>query len=273
MKGHSAVIRNPMVSREPGPIDSSRSERDRAESISENRVEQREKIRLVCATRDSTEDFFAKTPLGRSLPLYSTFPRDQPIELRLFKNNTEGLSAVYNVAIEEARTNPAILVFIHDDLCLSDYYWARHLLQGLKAFEVVGLAGNRRRIRRQSSWMYLDDRFTRDSFENLSGVLGHGEGFPNLRELSVYGEPGQEVKLLDGVMIAVRSQTLIKAGLSFDTRFAFHFYDLDFCRQAESCGIRMGTWAISTVHASVGRLGGDTWRAAYETYLAKYDEL
>jgi GT2 family glycosyltransferase len=74
-------------------------------------------------------------------------------------------------------------------------------------------------------------------------------------------------------MIAVRSDILMKTRLSFDPRFTFDFYDLDFCRQAESRGIRMGTWAISTIHASSGKLGGDTWRAAYEVYLAKYDEL
>jgi len=232
----------------------------------------REKIRLVCATRYSTEDFFARSALGRSVPLYSTFPKRQPIELRLFKSNTEGLPTVYNIAIEEARTDPAILIFIHDDVYLSDYYWADHLHQGLKAFDIVGLAGNRRRVPGQSSWMYVDDHFTKDHFDNLSGVLGHGEGFPNLRELSVYGEPGQEVKLLDGVWIAVRSETLHRADLAFDTRFRFDFYDMDFCRQAEVRGIRMGTWAISTIHASAGKLGGDAWREAYQLYLSKYRE-
>ncbi len=232
----------------------------------------REKVRFVCATREASEDFFAKTPLGRSLPLYRTFPRRQLIELRLFKNNTEGLATVYNTAIEESKSDPAILIFIHDDLYLSDFYWANHLFDALRAFQIVGLAGNRRRMPRQASWMYLDDQFTRDSFDNLSGVLGHGEGFPCLRELSVYGDPGQEVKLLDGVMLAVRSETLLAQDLRFDPQFAFHFYDLDFCRQAEARNIRMGTAAISAIHASAGQLGGDSWRAAYQQYLAKYTE-
>src|SRR6202040_2197915 len=103
----------------------------------------------------------------------------------------------------------------------------------------VGLAGNRRRARGQASWMYLDDSFQRDQDENLSGVLGHGEGFPNLRQLSIYGEPRSECKLLDGVLLAVRSETLLEHGLRFDPRFTFHFYDLDFCRQAEQMGLRM----------------------------------
>jgi tetratricopeptide (TPR) repeat protein len=232
----------------------------------------KDKIRFVSATRLSQKEFFASAPLGRSLPVYRTFPKRQVIELRLFANNKEGLSSIYNSAIAEAQADPAILIFIHDDVYLSDYYWAEHLHDALAHFDVVGLAGNRRRVPRQASWMYLDDQFTRDNYDNLSGVLGHGDPFPNLRQLSVYGEPGQEVKLLDGVMMAVRSQTLIERDLRFDPQFKFHFYDLDFCRQAEIRGIRMGTWAISVVHASAGTLGVESWRAAYREYLAKYGE-
>jgi tetratricopeptide (TPR) repeat protein len=232
----------------------------------------KDKIRFVSATRLSQEAFFKTAPLGRSLPVYRSFPKRQVIELRLFANNQEGLSIIYNAAIEESKSDPAILIFIHDDVYLSDYYWAEHLHDALGHFDLVGLAGNRRRVPRQASWMFLDDQFTRDNYDNLSGVLGHGDPFPNLRQLSDYGEPGQEVKLLDGVMLAARSQTLIERDLKFDPRFKFHFYDLDFCRQAEMRGIRMGTWAISVVHASAGTLGVDAWRAAYGDYLAKYGE-
>jgi GT2 family glycosyltransferase len=229
-------------------------------------------IRFVSATRLSSQDFFADAPLGRSLPVYRTFPKRQAIELRLFPKNDQGLPTVYNIAIEEARASPAILVFIHDDVYLSDFYWAEHLHDALAEFDIVGLAGNKRRVPGQASWMYLDGEFTRDSHDNLSGVLGHGNPFPDLRQLSAYGDPGQEVRLLDGVMMAVRSQALIERELRFDPRFRFHFYDMDFCRQAELRGLRMGTWAISLVHASAGKLGNEGWRGAYHEYLRKYDE-
>ena len=232
----------------------------------------REVIRFVCATRKTSEEFFSSAPLGRSLALYRTFPTLHRIELRLFKENRKGLPAVYNTAIQEARDKPAVLVFVHDDVYLSDFYWAQHLIDGLRHFEVVGLAGNRRRVSRQASWMYLNDQFLRDAAHNLSGVLGHGKGFPDLIELSAYGEPGQEVKLLDGVLLAARSATLLRHNLHFDPRFGFHFYDLDFCRQAELRGIRMGTWPLSLIHASAGNLGVEEWRSAYRAYLEKYGE-
>jgi GT2 family glycosyltransferase len=226
----------------------------------------------VTATRLPRSEFFKSSPLGRSVLNYREFPRQARIELRVFPENHQGLPGIYNVAIEEARKSPAILIFIHDDVFLSDYYWATHLQEALAHFELIGLAGNRRRVPRQASWMYLDDEFTRDNHENLSGVLGHGDPFPDLRQLSVYGEPGQEVKLLDGVMLAIRSHLLIDRDLRFDPRFQFHFYDMDFCRQAELRNIRMGTWPICFVHASAGKLGVDDWRRAYREYLSKYGE-
>jgi hypothetical protein len=42
-------------------------------------------------------------------------------------------------------------------------------------------------------------------------------------------------------MLAARSNTLAEKGLRFDPLFDFHFYDLDFCRQAELRKLRMGT--------------------------------
>ncbi len=41
--------------------------------------------------------------------------------------------------------------------------------------------------------------------------------------------------------MAIRSEILIARDLRFDRQFQFHFYDLDFCRQAEIKGVRMGT--------------------------------
>jgi GT2 family glycosyltransferase len=229
-------------------------------------------IRLVCATRLSSEEFFKKSPLGRSLQHYRTFPQHQRIELRLFSDNREGLPGLYNRAIDEAARDPAVLVFLHDDVHLSDFYWASRVHEGLQVFDIIGLAGNRRRVPAQPSWIHLNPAMERDDFANLSGVLGHGTGFPGLTELSVYGLPGQEVKLLDGVLLAVDSTALQRSGVRFDARFRFNFYDMDFCRQAEIAGLRMGTWGISLVHESAGAFQSADWSSAYESYLDKYGE-
>lgn len=222
------------------------------------------KVRVVCATRVSAQEFATGTALGRSLALYGPL-----CELRLFASNSAGLPTLYNSAIREAADDPAVLVFLHDDVHLLDFYWPTRIIQGLETFDILGLAGNRRRVPAQPAWRFLDDRFTKDQRENLSGIVAHGKGWP-AEYISAYGPPGYEVKLLDGVLLAAHSATLIARSVRFDPTFDFHFYDLDFCRTAERQGLRMGTWAISVMHESDGSFGSAGWRRGYEHYLAKW---
>ncbi len=223
------------------------------------------KFRFVCASRESREDFAVKTALGRSLALYK-YPF---VELRLFPSNAVGLPALYNAAISEAVADPATLIFVHDDVFLCDFFWPNHLYAGLRSFDVLGLAGNKRRLPKQPSWFFKDAELNRDAPENYSGVVAHGSTFPP-QNVSFYGPPCQQVKLLDGLMLAVKSETLLTRDVRFDERFDFHFYDLDFCRQAELRQLRMGTWTLSVIHESGGAFGTPSWRAGYEKYLEKW---
>jgi hypothetical protein len=225
------------------------------------------RMRVVCATRKDREEFFSATPLGRSLSLN----RPPGVEVRLFPRNSEGLPSLYNTAIAESIQDDVIFLFVHDDIYLCDFHWASRLASGLSSFDVLGLAGNRRRVAGQPGWLFLDEKLTRDSRDNLSGVIGHGSGFPP-ESVDAFGPAGQSVKLLDGVLLAVTSATLRAKSLRFDERFDFHFYDLDFCRQAEQAGLRMGTWPVSVIHESKGNFASDGWRRGYEQYLEKWSE-
>ena len=139
------------------------------------------KVRVVVASQTNQADFFERTATGRSLNLYR-FPF---IDVRLFPENRAGLPKIYNSVIEESVDDPCMLIFMHDDVHIIDYYWVDQLLAGLNRFEVVGIAGNKRRIPRQPSWLFLDTYRTQDRSENLSGVIGHGPGFPP-RVLNVF---------------------------------------------------------------------------------------
>ena len=225
-------------------------------------------IRIVCGTRRTREQFSNETALGRSLKLYSHLPN---VELQLFDNNTRGLSSIYNAAIEEAKQRPAILVFIHDDVWLNDFFWTERIRESLARFEVVGLAGNLRRVPHQPAWAFATPDLQWDERKYLSGTVGHGTGFP-CNTTSTFGPSGQECKLLDGLLLIADSDTLVKSGLRFDEQFKFHFYDMDFCRQAELKGLRMGTWPLSVVHESGGAFGTPSWREGYASYLGKYGE-
>lgn len=224
-------------------------------------------IRVVVATRAKRDAFFAETATGRSSGLYS-LPH---VELRLHAENARGLPEIYNEEIEACRDEATVLVFLHDDVFLCDFWWTAQVAAALGSFGLVGICGNRRRVPRQPSWAFVDAAGTWDAPENLSGVIGHGEDAPP-RRIDVFGPSCVPVKLLDGVMMAARGETFHKTGIRFDQQFPFHFYDLDLCRQFDAKGVAMGTWPISVVHQSRGGYAANGWIEGYVKYLQKWGE-
>lgn len=230
-----------------------------------------EKLRFVCATRESRDRFYRHTPLGRTLKFFEFLPI---IELELTSENARGLPDVYNDAIVNAKSNPATLLFAHDDIQIPDLYFSNHISTAMQYFDVAGVAGNIRRLPGQPSWyfaMFDGETLIPDEQSNLSGAVIHGDAFPDC-SISYFGRPGKTVKLLDGLLLIARSETLHRHDLRFDPVFDFHFYDMDFCRQAELKGLRIGTCPLSVIHASRGNFTSKAWKQAYIKYCGKYRE-
>jgi len=150
---------------------------------------------------------------------------------------------------------------------IDDYWLSARLDEGLRAFDVVGVAGNRRCRPNHTSWAFSSpDQW--DLPENLSGAVAHYEG--SREAVSFYGDSKRKCRLLDGVLIAVKASNLLARGLKFDEQFDFHFYDLDFCRSAQRQGLTLGTWPIALTHASGGSFGSASWEDALQRYRAKW---
>jgi hypothetical protein len=229
-------------------------------------------IRIVSATRETVE-LFDETMLGRSI---SYFSRYFNVELLVESENKQSICKVYNEAIEFSKNNPAILVFVHDDVMILDPFWNKILRNSLQKFDIIGLAGSTRRHPKQTCWckknIFLEE-FEDEKY--LSGIVSHGTKFPpNPEGIRKYGEIGKECKLMDGLFLAIDSRKLIDKNLRFDERFDFHFYDLDFCRQAEILNLTMGTAPISVIHGSVGNLSTskhvDNYMNMSDIYLNKW---
>lgn len=227
-----------------------------------------EPIRFVCASQRPSEEFAAETMLGRMLERYKSYA---PVDLSLIAGNSRGLPAVYNEVIEQEANQDQIIAFVHDDVCLLDFYWQDTLRRALTMYDVVGLVGNRRREAMQPSWSFrnVNGNVIWDDVGNLAGAMGFGQEFPC--HIGYFGPAWQECKLLDGVFLAVRAEVLRRSGLRFDERFSFHFYDLDFCREAEARGLTMGVCSIAAIHGSPGGFN-QSWHEGYHTYLQKWGD-
>ncbi len=221
--------------------------------------------------------------------------------------NSEGLPDVYNRAISQCPEDQNLL-FVHDDLYLHDPFVQMRIEEGLRKADLIGLAGSRGTDPRHPSWALAFDEFLRPvEWQRGTGVLPSGavSHFPETPGLSVppvtlslYGTFPAECDLLDGVFLAVRRSTLGDAlpssdsgsgsesspsqnprpktqnpsSLRFDPRFAFHLYDLDFCRAARRVGLRLSTWPILCTHSSAGNFSSAEFKAAARAYLQKWAE-
>jgi len=58
---------------------------------------------------------------------------------------------------------------------IDDYFLRQRVIDGLDRFDLLGVAGNRRRLPGQSVWSCIDSSFTEDEPANLSGMVAHGQ--------------------------------------------------------------------------------------------------
>lgn len=220
------------------------------------------KVLLITASRFSRAEF-AQCPLGRSL---RRMGHDRNLRLALIEGNQRGLPEVYNQFIDESWREEE-LVFLHDDLWLDDLFFSDRIRSALSVYDVVGLAGNTHLLPGMPAWHAKNQEMEWD-VGHLSGVVGHGP--QPFGDPSVYGPTPASVQLLDGVLLAARGATLLDAGVRFDQRFDFHFYDLDFSRQANAAKLKVGTWPIAVTHASGGEFGSAAWQHGLELYREKW---
>lgn len=229
---------------------------------------------LVTASRASPQDFYTHTALGRSIKRLRA--AGVPLRVRAACHNQRPLAEAYNAAIEPAFADHTV-VFVHDDVQIDDHHIATRLDEALQTFDVVGLAGCVQRLPGQPAWLFPQRVGQWAPPGQLLGCVGHDTtGHPQaqrkLRRVKHFGATHHRAALLDGVLLAVRGQTLLDHPVRFDPALAFDFYDLDFCRQAEQRGLRLGVWPLAVTHLSAGNFDSPSWRRTYPIYLQKWGE-
>ena len=230
-------------------------------------------VRLVSATVHDEQAFWEDSYLGRSLQrIREPFLPELAIHYGNRGAGRRGLSEIYNGEIARADADD-LLLFVHDDAYLHDWFVCERAREAARAFDVAGVAGALNPDLRQPSWglVFLPDLrpFGWQPHLQSSGAVNHFD--LDHPKPAVFGPTPAECALLDGVLLVVRAGTLRERGVTFDEQFLFHLYDLDFCRTARSHGLRLGTWPISITHSSGGGFDSDEFRAAARAYLNKWE--
>ena len=232
-----------------------------------------QKICVVTTTREKTiEDFKTNTLLGKSLDIKTYFD----VEVICFTDNSHGLSKCYNEAISKLKNTDKILVFVHDDVALLDYYWPLRVVEALKKYDIVGIAGNVRHQINYPSRAHShveNNKIIWDDDKYLSGSMLHDSNWPP-KIITVYGDLNKEVVNLDGVFLAMSNNIISEKSLSFDERFKFHFYDADFCKSAVNKECKLGTFPLALLHAGKGNMNAPEYIDGYKEFNRKWnDEL
>lgn len=233
------------------------------------------KVKVVVATGLPADRFATDTLTGQSITAWQW----GGVEVHLHpENNTNTLGHHFNRVIERSLDDDCMMVFIHDDVLLVDWYWPYRLYDAIQKFNIVGMAGSTRRWPNQGAWGFLgfDENGQRVGIPDTtvaSGFVAHGEtAWPPNRGFAYFGHPEQPVVLMDGLLLATHS-SVFRTGLRFDPQFGYHMFDLDFCRSAEKLGLTMGTAALAVMHRGLGTgYGSDEYWADYEKYCAKWQE-
>lgn len=178
-------------------------------------------------------------------------------------SNRESLPKVYNSWLESQDCN---VVLVHDDVVIRDPNWIEKIEEGLKKYDVLGLAGaSDAKIAPPCLWHLMC------SPESRRGVVTHVAENGKDTFVTNFGKQGR-VLILDGLFLAFNANRIKEAGVKFDASnpCIAHFYDIDFSLTCNSKKLKLGTVNIDAVHNSHGlKKFTDEWLSGQAWFMQK----
>lgn len=211
----------------------------------------KESISMFVSTRvETNEKVYELTQRMKK----NKFQHDVSVYVAANKGGTP-LGRVYNNALIGSSDT---LVFCHDDIDIHDELWVEKVIEGLKKYDIVGVAGSSYYNVFNGSW------FASKMFQR--GTVAHPAlDNPNVWGFTVYGAAGEAV-VLDGVFMATTKKVL--KDVMFDVELPFHFYDIDFCLRAYEKGYKIGVVPMKIFHKSHGSYRKD-WADMHVKFAEK----
>lgn len=201
---------------------------------------------IVSATKEENK---YKTLISDSVGRYETI-YNYTINSEIITRNTSSLATIYNKYLIE-QNRDKIIVYVHDDCLIEDLFLVEKLNKAMEQSDIIGLAGIKDpiTIKEPALWHLMGDR------SQWSGAVAHFTSKDDVeRFMTPFGSTPARVILLDGVFLAVNVEKCLENNVRFDESnpARFHYYDLDFCLNANKAGLKLTTYPIFCSHKSHG---------------------
>jgi hypothetical protein len=196
---------------------------------------------LVVSCTSSSEDS------RDSLKIYQSLSKLDDNELNIHYLNTRGLPEIYNKYITSKYASMYdIALFVHDDVYIDDYNLCTKLYNGMRVYDIIGLAGCKSPVIRSPALWHIMSHC-----KDHRGYVSHPTSESQIA-VSSFGPTPDRVTLVDGLFMAVNLPKAIETGWRFNESFDFHHYDLSSCLDANQKKLKIGVVPINVIHSSPG---------------------
>lgn len=177
-------------------------------------------------------------PIKRNVATWSELYN---VEVVLSENpGTFAMHDVYNGFVTNEK-DADYFIFAHDDIEIFDQDWLHKVMDGLKEYDIVGLAGSNHYDPMHGMWSpMMTPVFS-------SGCVAHKDGEKYI--FTNYGL-GKEVITADGLLLAMKAN--VAQNVKWKSFNKFHFYDIAFCIDARKAGYKIGIIPMGIKHNSTG---------------------
>jgi len=211
---------------------------------------------------------FAISPLPSDCLLEKSVQHYKDIDFHIkYNNKTVGLCEYYNSIINSEKTYD-VLIFCHHDVSLDYCNLRLQVEEGLKYFDVIGVAGCREpKIAEKNLWHWMSDKQHQRGFAAHPISLGSKELF-----VTAFGPTPARVAVLDGVFLALDARKIRGSKARFDEQFLWHHYDIDFSLTCNKNKIKLGVWPVIINHQSPGLLNVNDveWNRSNKAFIEKW---
>ena len=221
----------------------------------ETPVAERAPISVVTCSNDDAR--FA--PMAAS---YERALREWPHEIVRIAD-ARSLAEGYTRGLERATGD--VVVFTHDDVEILPADFGRRLERRLAACDILGVAGATRAT--GPAWAYA-------GWPHLHGcvIYPHEAGY----RVTAYSRTvpiAHGIRVMDGVLLAMRRSIAQKIGWDSEACEGFHGYDVDFTLRAARGGCRLAVATdLGVVHRSYGSFDA-RWEAAARKLMIRHPDL